>query len=193
MAAGEHAMSVDDDEVAEVKSLWQRGVHMDVGARYLDALRKLGLDPDCLLWAEDEVIGHPVLVLVTDQFDRVGPLDLSRTLFKAYDLAGTPREVNPFILRLHSPRQAIIQEMDNAGFEHVANKKSQLKVAPFAEHGSIEEPRDIARDGLSFSAGGLKFRMNWVHKWKLPAKRLNAVEAARRWRRFSENVDRLAA
>src|SRR5947209_5983531 len=83
----------------------------EAGADYLKAVRALGLDPDALLWAYDTVIKKHVLVLVTDMFDFRGPYEVSQLLFQAYNNAGTPREIDPFIVRLHSPKHTIVPEL----------------------------------------------------------------------------------
>ena len=168
-------------------------IHMEAGAAYLAALRKLGLDPECLLWAEDEVVGQTVLVLVTTQFDRVGPLEVSKLLFKAYNLAGTPKEISPFILRLHSPEQALIQEMDRARLGDLVNRRLSVRVAPIMEAGRLPPLAEAGPAEINIAAGGMKFRLDWVYKWQIPAKKANAVDLRRRWQKFAQNVDKLAA
>ncbi|WP_162561287.1 hypothetical protein [Methylobacterium terrae] len=69
--------------------------HLKAGAEYLSALRGLGLDPEGLLWAHDRTVQDFVLVLVTAQFDAVGPLELYRLLTHAYNAAATPQAVSP--------------------------------------------------------------------------------------------------
>jgi hypothetical protein len=59
-----------------------------------------------------------VLVIVTSLFDFVGPLRLMRLLFDAYDAAATPKEIDPFILRLHSPKHALYR----AARLHIGNR-----------------------------------------------------------------------
>ncbi len=79
----------------------------DGGADYLDALRRLKLEPEALFWAYDRTLEQFVLVIVTSLFDFAGPLALMRLLFDAYNASATPKEIDPFILRLHSPKHAI--------------------------------------------------------------------------------------
>ena len=154
-------------------------IHMQAGADYLAALQKLGLDPECLFWAEDEIVGHPVLVLVTRQFDRAGPLSLSRLLFKAYNAAATPREIDPFVLRLHSPEQAIIHELAKIVAMDVKIANADGSMADWAK--------------FNISGGGLKFEPAWIYKWNISSKKPSTVVMSKQWRRFTENVDRLAA
>ena len=159
-------------------------IHMQAGADYLAALQKLGLDPECLFWAEDEIVGHPVLVLVTRQFDRAGPLSLSRLLFKAYNAAATPREINPFVLRLHSPDQPIIGELAS-----IVRLNIRFEFKP--DDPSL--PAMEWKDAFRINGGGLSFQPDWVYKWSIPPKKPSAVVMSKQWRRFTENVDRLAA
>ncbi len=41
----------------------------DAGAEYLDALRRLKLEPEALFWAYDRTLEQYVLVVVTSLFD----------------------------------------------------------------------------------------------------------------------------
>lgn len=146
--------------------------HLEIGSAYLHALQSLGLDPDALFWAYDEVVGETVLVLVTSQFDHVGPLALSETLFKAYNLAGTPKEIDPFIVRLHSPDHTLIR--------NVARFLPMRFGGPLAQ--SIRAELNV---------GGLRFEPGWIYKFQ-PSKR-RSVDLSRQWSRFARNIDLLAA
>ena len=79
----------------------------DAGRDFLAALRHLKLEPEALFWAYDKGMGQLVLVLVTALFDFAGPLALTQLLFDAYNAAATPKPIDPFILRLHSPKHAL--------------------------------------------------------------------------------------
>ena len=50
--------------------------HWNAGLEYKEALDKLGLRPEMLFWAYDQVLDHFVLVLATHVYDKVGPLHL---------------------------------------------------------------------------------------------------------------------
>ncbi len=161
-------------------------IQKEAGAEYLTALQRLGLDPDCLFWAEDEIIALPILVLVTRQIDYVGPLALSRSLFKAYNAAATPREIDPFVLRLHSPEQLLIRELNRI----VETKpKFELQLA----NGSQSSLSAQALDTELLAFGGLSFERDWIYKWKIGVKRQSSLYMLRKWHVFSDNVDRLAA
>lgn len=153
--------------------------HLNTGADYLSALQKLGLDPEGLLWAYDRTLKEFVLVLVTGQFDFVGPTAIYETLTKAYNLAATPEAISPFIVRLHSPQQAIVRELRTAyGWD--------IRVDPFRP----TDPPGLSVD-IALSAGDLTFRIEWVYH--LRERKVAPAERARRWRRFQGNVEKLAA
>lgn len=90
---------------------------MEAGRSYLLALKALGLEPEGLFWVWDKADGAFVLWLVSRYFDIVGPARLSKLLFKAYNASATPREIDPFIVHLHSPDhhavRSVITAMDD--------------------------------------------------------------------------------
>ena len=178
--------SADDNEVAGLAALWESGQHLRAGADYLASLQKLGLDPNCLFWADDEVVRHPVLVLVTRQFDRVGPLALSELLFKAYDAAATPREINPFVLRLHSPEQAVIRGLNQFAQDKV------VMIAHFAD-GRSEDNSGPNYGPQFLMGGGLRFQHEWIYKWDISTPAPSRMAMTRQWRRFAGNVYGVAA
>ena len=159
---------------------------LDAGRAYLAAIEELGLRPSGLFWAWDETVEQFVLVLITHAFDYAGPLALSKTLFAAYNKSGTPQEIDPFIVRLHSPQHAIVHQMAN--------------FLPFkAQLGNIKHANgEMIGDGTArliavhFNASDLKVHSDWVYRFEKPAK-VQTVDVARRWTRFVDRVDKLAA
>ena len=155
---------------------------MSAGADYLRAVQALGLDPDALLWAYDTVIKKHVLVLVTDMFDFRGPYEVSQLLFQAYNNAGTPREIDPFIVRLHSPKHAIVPELLRFAQVTSAQKTNKETNEPEGDKIPIKEAE----------VGGLKVRKAWVYQIRQPRPQ-KVVQLAKRWARFQRNVEKLAA
>jgi hypothetical protein len=149
--------------------------YWQAGQDYLDALKKLGLDPEALLWAYDEVIESWVLILVTPVYDIAGSLTFAKTLFKAYNLAATPKEISPFILRLHSPDQTIIRNLD----AHIERIKQMTKNIDIPEKEHI---------GLGHK-GNLYTQLNFIYKFEL--KKKNRETQMRQWKRFNDNVEKL--
>jgi hypothetical protein len=124
-----------------------------------------------------------VLVLITEEFDAVGPLAISKLLFKAYNAAATPSSIDPFIVRLHSPDHQIVREMD--------------KIMPFnfdpgtsVIHGGKEVTK-IARAITTVS--GLEIDGDWVYRFNKPLTATKKVDLLRRWHRFERNIDAIAA
>ena len=158
----------------------------EAGAQYLSALRSLGLEPNGLFWAYDEATKQFALFLVTDLFDIKGPYEISKLLFKAYNRAGTPREIDPFIVRLHSPNHRIISELMiglGGGRVQRADKNTG------APHGN-----EISITGAKFD--DIQVYADWVYRRPSLRPRLkpvDAIAASRKWDKFARAVDRLAA
>jgi hypothetical protein len=130
-----------------------------------------------------------VLVVVTSLFDFVGPLPLMRLLFDAYNAAATPKEIDPFILRLHSPKHALY----HAARLHIGNRfdRANLKGRALDRATIAAEvtPPVIA----SFRAGDLESFGTWVYKSTPVAAKAKNIDPERRWRRFESAVHALAA
>ncbi len=161
----------------------------DAGADYLDALRRLKLEPEALFWAYDRTLEQFVLVIVTSLFDFAGPLALMRLLFDAYNAAATPKEIDPFILRLHSPKHALYR----AAQLHIGNRfdRADLKARALDRATIAGEvtPTVIA----TLRAGDLESFGTWVYRSTPLAAKAKSVDPDRRWRRFENAVHALAA
>jgi hypothetical protein len=161
----------------------------DGGHEYLEAIRSLKLEPDALFWAYDKAIEQFVLVLVTSLFDYAGPLALTRLLFDAYNASATPKDIDPFIIRLHSPKHALYREAQ----VHIGNRYDQADLKgselDWATIAGTVTPTFIA----SFTAGDLTSFGTWVYK-STPAVAKAATGASeRRWTRFERAVHAVAA
>ena len=160
----------------------------DAGLDYLAAIRRLKLEPDALFWAYDKTVDNIVLVLVTSLFDFAGPLALTRLLFEAYNASATPKEVDPFILRLHSPKHAIYR----AAQVHIGNRFDRADLKGYAlDRATIAgeiTPPVIA----SFQAGDIESFGTWVYKSTRSSK-TKVLELMQRWRHFEQAVHAVAA
>ena len=154
------------------------------GAEYLEALRTLGLDPDALLWSFDQVEDRFVLLLVTRMVDFKGPLAVSHLLFKAYNASATPKGIDPFVVRLHSPDQAIVRDL--AEFATVS-----VRVAPILAKGHRPARDDSVPATPILTTGGMVFRQEWIYAFKTSDKRPSSITLMRQWRRFSGKVGHL--
>ena len=149
------------------------------GASYLAALRALGLDPEALFWAWDRAEDRYVLMLVTRYFDIVGPAEVSKLLFKAYNKARTPKEIDPFILRIHSPDHRMIRALTDA----IDGFRIQM-----VDTGKIASEEVISS---VFDTGPMAFPMKDIYVWK--DVRRPGVDLLRKWKFISRKVDGLAA
>lgn len=161
----------------------------DAGRDYLTAIRTLKLEPEALFWAYDKSMEQFVLVIVTSLFDFAGPLALTKLLFEAYNAAATPKEIDPFIIRLHSPKHALYR----AARVHIGNRFDQADLkGPELDRATIAGtvmPSTI----VSFRAGDLESFGTWVYKSTPPVTRTTAVDSERRWTRFERAVHAVAA
>jgi hypothetical protein len=161
----------------------------DAGRDYLAAIRNLNLEPEALFWAYDKTVGQLVLVLVTSLFDFAGPLALTKLLFEAYNAAATPKEIDPFIIRLHSPNHALYR----AAQIYIGNRFDQADLkGPALDRATIAgtvTPSIIA----SFRAGDLESFGTWVYKSTPSVTKAKSFDSERRWTRFERAVHALAA
>lgn len=157
---------------------------LTAGREYNTALADLGLEPHALFWAFDKDEQRHVLVLITDFFDLKGPLEISRQLFRAYNASVTPREIDPFVVRLYSTNQPAGDSLliFTAG-DWTINQVDKLTQQPIGDKHAVSE----------VSTNGLEIRPEWVVHVKQSVKSRNSVELNRRWQRFTRNVDRAAA
>jgi len=102
-------------------------------------------------------------------------------LFQAYNASATPKEIDPFVVRLHSPEHALIRQ-----FEPFRDPRVRIS-SPTNPHVFFPDTRVT---GVTF--GDVEFRSEWIYRFDLPPKR-KSVEPLRRWNRFARNVDQLAA
>lgn len=158
--------------------------HLAAGREYEKNLVSLGLEPHALMWAFDEIEGRFVLILVTDFFDLKGPLEISRQLFKAYNSSKTPKEIDPFTVRVHSINQPFGGEVHDmaSSDRNVRILDNNLKLNPDVEGAHV----------ASWRVGGLLFRPEWL----IAARKIQprkSVEIIRRWDRFERNVNKRAA
>lgn len=138
-------------------------------------MRTLGLNPEALLWVYD---GHRetfVLWFVWSGIDEVGPLPVAELLFKAYRGSALTHAVDPFLVDLRSPNDAMVQKLV------VSFAKSDATVLRL---GTVEED-----DGRSRPTHHID--KSWV--LHLQEKRQPSLSVSKDWRQFSERVSAIAA
>ena len=160
----------------------------DAGRDYLAALRHLKLEPQALFWAYDKSMGQLVLVIVTSLFDFAGPLALTRLLFDAYNAAATPKAIDPFILRLHSPKHTLYRTVQG----HLGSRFEDANLKGPALDRATISGKFTPGVAVAFRAGDLEGFGTWVYK-NTGISKVKAVELGPRWRRFEGAVHALAA
>lgn len=154
--------------------------YLKAGEDYLNALRKLGLNPNFLGWGWEVEIEQWQLVLVTSIIDAGGPLALNELLFKAYNSEATPKELSPFLVRVFSP------EIVPNDFYMLGEKQLRIDTV----NGQKRELGPIQNLQRSFLGIDLEMINSYQN---LPIRRLKYHERRDAWNRFRANVERLAA
>lgn len=152
--------------------------YMDAGRAYLAALQNLGLNPEGLMWAYDSAVRRHVLVLVTEFFDLKGPLEISRVLFAAYNNAKTPKEIDPFVVRLHSTNQTLAKLIYNAATMPADIKLTAVKGIPVTN-------RSISP--VAFEIGGLEVQKDEIIQIRQP-RQGHSINLDRKWESFQRNA-----
>ena len=156
---------------------------LNAGREYVERLSSLGMDVTMSMWAFDQITDEFILLVVTDFFDVKGPLEVSRELFRAYNLSLTPKEIDPFKVRLHSNKHPFVDEILKFAIDYpYLQKVDQITGNPVGEK--------VRYSGGS--AGNLAFKLSWLVKSVKPVAR-KPVEISRRWDRFVRNVEKAAA
>jgi len=134
-------------------------------------LTHLGLKPEGLLWLHKIDEEKIVLLLLWSGIDRFGPLELSKLMFQAYNAAALTKEIDPFSIELHSPKDILGRML----LQQAPQTFEEYKFYRIVENGV---PR-------------YDFRAEWVYH--LQRKRRSPVDVGRDWRRFRDRVTALAA
>jgi hypothetical protein len=173
------------------------------GQDYLDALRRLRLNPEGLLWARvnetrtvtDGATGKPFgadgmgewhLVLVTGAIDEAGPSALNELLFKAYDASATPKEISPFIVDVMSAKSPFVSHLLAA----LNNPIGPIAILSTTPDGSSYRQELDPYAGQQMIAG-LWFDRKWIYH--LTGLHARHSERKRNWREFKQSVNALAA
>lgn len=148
------------------------------GAEYYTSLRRLGFDPDVLFWAFDRELDEFALILVSPAYDEIGPLAISKVLFRAYEASITPKEISPFVVRLFSPRQSFWQAVSR-----IISVEMEIAVGD----GSYRPLGDQAM----YESDDFLFRNDWFYARRERSSQPLNMRAS--WRKFERNVEQLAA
>jgi hypothetical protein len=156
--------------------------HLNAGADYLAAIRKLGLDPVYLGWGWERETSRWVLAMVTSIVDAGGPLALNELLFQAYNAEATPKEISPFIIRVLSPEMMPLSQF------HLLSTPD-LRIATVNGAPRPEIP-PIGNVRMTVFGIDLEMRNSYSASGK-PIAKYGAKREA--WQRFKRQVEKLAA
>ena len=133
-----------------------------------------------MCWATRTQTDQFELLIVTSWVDEVGSKAIYDLLFEAYDASATPKEIDPFIVNVFSPKSYLgDQLLRMIG----SSKQKAVEVGIQDERGFMYVLGDHG-DFIAFAALTYVFH---------PRKKRTAVEDLRRFRRFQRNVQALAA
>ncbi|MCU6454370.1 hypothetical protein LPN01_09785 [Sphingomonas sp. A2-49] len=172
------------------------------GRDFLTALRRLGLRPEGLFWAVDHSISEQVLVLITGMYDHAGPLALNKKLFEAYNLAATPREISPFIVRTHSPREDIAKHLRafelthknhviQIGLDDDRDSISSWSLSATAENPNTLDTGFFKLDSIEIRGTDMSLLLDGFYLLDVAVK--STADRIAEWSRFTRRVNALAA
>lgn len=155
---------------------------LQAGHDYIAALAKLGFRPDAALWTVGDMStkeGLLQLTIVSSLVERVGPTALYDLLFQAYEHAGTPKSIDPWIVGLYGAETLL-------GAALRTKPVITFKEAIFHRDDGSERTLDLME-----AVEGRLFYKRWVYirnfKKRDLATELRQIDA------FRKNVERLAA
>lgn len=105
----------------------------EAGKRYIDALEKLGFSVDYALWTvptDTDVTDDTQLSIVSHIIETVGSKTVYELLFKAYERAGTPPDIDPWIVSLYGSNTAFGRHVTTI---HEVEEEAYLTI--MTEHG----------------------------------------------------------
>ncbi|WIA55460.1 hypothetical protein N6H05_20895 [Sphingobium sp. WTD-1] len=158
------------------------------GRDYLHALQRLGLEPQVMCWMYEMLDDRfeKRLGIVTSWVDRMGPALLYELLFKAYDAAATPRDIDPFIVQLYSPDSHAGAALYRAAVKNVAPPGLEDSI----EYDVIEGIYMVHTNGVPVG-NGLYLARGGTYVAR--RRDISAEDDRRRGQRFRRRVEALVA
>lgn len=149
------------------------------GFAFRDSITRLGLSVEGLLWVNLPGTQKFEMWIVWSGLDAYGPLEIAKLLFRAYNAAALPKAIDPFDISVVGPEHVV------ARLHAAFSGKNEIKPPDAAEYGALYLQEGEDTEVLC------AVKRSWI---LLPVKRrLPKKEITRGWRRFRENVERLAA
>ena len=75
--------------------------------------------------------------MVTSLVGRIGSPDIYRVLTRAYEAAGTPKSIDPFIVSLYSPNSVFADGLKNSYDIAVGNPQGRLNTGEAVDFGEV--------------------------------------------------------
>lgn len=145
------------------------------GRDYVEALERLHVAINAAMWGINDA-RQVELLLVSDLVDQVGPRTMYDALFKAYDLAKTPRSIDPWIVTVHSP---------NTQFAYYHRQSPIIGPHEIVERLADGSEKSMGMPWMRF--GEWNVRADWMLLDLKNSKR-DVFKALRGWKRFEEEL-----
>lgn len=125
------------------------------------------------MWVWDNTRSQFILMMIWSGIDRVGPLAVAKMLFKAYRASALTQDIDPFTVHVRSNKEVLAARMNDA----IATGADEYQL--------LRKDREHPDE----------FLYQWAKPWiyTLSEKRRSAVDTSRDWKRFSGNIEKLAA
>lgn len=153
------------------------------GHQFHQAIAKLGLEPDVLCWAN--VGGELQLVMVTSLVDRVGPLEIYKTLFRAQEWGVIEPDFELMDVSIYAPSSELGKDVEST-LSSLIKSTGHLTVQV--------EKRDVKAQGALFSIGYADpFVVDGGGIYVVKKTGFSAVQDLKRWKHVQRNLTMLAA
>lgn len=176
---------VEDALKAASATFAEQSKLMQAGIEYMQTLVSLGSSPEIMCWAlfadSPEMKSVSLqLVIVDSWFDQIGPTAIYETLFKAYDSSVTPKEINPFIVSVFSPKSEFGIDLRNA-LRNIDETR-------------VVNGRTVGRESMVYWVGVTRpVLVAGSYVFKSPKQRKTKIDDRRAWEKFKTEIDRRAA
>lgn len=159
---------------------------VEAGRDYIAALDQAGFRAEGAFWAyRKETPYDPELLLVTTLVDRVGTKTIYDALFVAYEKAKTPREIDPWIVALISPKMVL----GTAVLDTLMNRPEPAEMKRMAEKlASRDSVLEEVHQGVFSERLGWVVPPNGIYRAPTRNKAPEATRQIRQWRRFESEV-----
>jgi len=162
--------------------------YMQAAHEFSNVLERLGFDMEAVFWGYDDNEERHILIIVTDVFDAQGPLEISKQIFRAYNASLTPKEIDPFVVVLFSPRQTFaVKCLTMINNEWTFCRNFDERPSSYAMVN--EHVRSVSASISQVDSEGIMVKPEWVVMSRGMHKTRKTVEINRRWHSFKRHID----